>query len=178
MLQQPAIGRSTAAFNRDETLTAVVEISRSSALEAGFLPGVDRRPLKKLEPNERDLRALVERWRPEAAAAGQTIARVALAHEAGRDGFSLARWLRSRGIEAHVIHASSVAVSRDHVRAKTDRLDTALLMRVLLGWQARWDGCAVNGDTAPWRRCRASKRKMPRGRRGSAKISSASAHAW
>jgi hypothetical protein len=33
----------------------------------------------------------------------------------------LARWLRARGVEAHLIHPSSVAVSREHRRAKTDR---------------------------------------------------------
>jgi transposase len=32
------------------------------------------------------------------------------------------------------MHPSSVAVSREHRRAKTDRLATELLMRVLLGW--------------------------------------------
>jgi transposase len=46
----------------------------------------------------------------------------------------VSRWLRARGIEAHVIHASSVAVSREHRRAKTDRLDTELLKRAFLGW--------------------------------------------
>jgi len=59
---------------------------------------------------------------------------VALAYEAGRDGFWLARWLRHRGVEVHVIHSTSVAVSREHRRAKTDRLDTAMLMRVFVGW--------------------------------------------
>src|ERR1700674_5296312 len=54
--------------------------------------------------------------------------------EAGRDGFCLARWLNARGVEAHVIHPSSVAVSREHRRAKTDRLDTELLKRGFLGW--------------------------------------------
>ena len=57
-----------------------------------------------------------------------------LAYEAGRDGFWLARWLQARGVEARVIHSTSVAVSREHRRAKTDRLDTAMLMRVFLGW--------------------------------------------
>ena len=33
---------------------------------------------------------------------------------------------------AHVIHASSIAVSREHRRAKTDRLDTDLLKRAFL----------------------------------------------
>jgi transposase len=60
--------------------------------------------------------------------------RVCVAFEAGRDGFWLARWLRARGIEAYVIHPSSVAVSREHRRAKTDRLDTELLKRAFLGW--------------------------------------------
>ena len=77
---------------------------------------------------------LLERWRDEALQHGRTIARIAVAFEAGRDGFWLARWLRARGIEAHVIHPTSVAVSREHRRAKTDRLDTELLKRVFLGW--------------------------------------------
>ena len=46
----------------------------------------------------------------------------------------MARWLRARGIEAYVIHPASIAVSREHRRAKTDRLDTELLMRAFLGW--------------------------------------------
>jgi transposase len=58
----------------------------------------------------------------------------AVAFEAGRDGFWLARWLNAHDIEAHVIHASSVAVTREHRRAKTDRLDTELLKRSFLGW--------------------------------------------
>ena len=51
-----------------------------------------------------------------------------------RYGFWLARWLTQHGIDAHVIHSTSVAVSREHRRAKTDRLDTAMLIRVFLGW--------------------------------------------
>jgi len=59
---------------------------------------------------------------------------ITVAFEAGRDGFWLARWLQARDIEVHVVHSTSVAVSREHRRAKTDRLDTAMLMRVFLGW--------------------------------------------
>ena len=77
---------------------------------------------------------MLHRWRDEAVRAGRTITRIALAFEAGRDGFWLARWLDARGVEAHVIHPSSVAVSREHRRAKTDRLDTELLKRGFLGW--------------------------------------------
>jgi len=77
---------------------------------------------------------VLHRWRDEAVRVGRTITRIALAFEAGRDGFWLARWLEARGVEAHVIHPSSVAVSREHRRAKTDRLDTELLKRGFLGW--------------------------------------------
>ena len=66
-------------------------------------------------------------------AAGRPIARICVAYEAGRDGFWLARWLRARGIECHVIHPPSVSVSREHRRAKTDRLDLGLLERSFLG---------------------------------------------
>lgn len=134
MVQKTANARCSGPFNPDDTLIVVVEMSSSTWLVAGLIPGVERRPLKKLDPDEDELLALLERWRQEAAANGRAINRVVLAYEAGRDGFWLARWLRARGIETHVIHASSVAVSRDRRRAKTDRLDTALLMRVLLGW--------------------------------------------
>jgi transposase len=80
------------------------------------------------------LLALLHRWRDEAVKAGKQITRIALAFEAGRDGFWLVRWLEARGVEAHVIHASSLAVSREHRRAKTDRLDTELLKRGFSGW--------------------------------------------
>ena len=97
-------------------------------------PGLERHPLKKLEPSEVELLRLLMRWRAEATQKGRTITRIVVAFEAGRDGFWLARWLRARGIEAYVIHPTSVAVSREHRRAKTDRLDTGLLKRVFIGW--------------------------------------------
>jgi transposase len=134
MSQVSDLSRSLAAFDQNTALTVVVELSEASWLVAGLVPGLDRQPLKKQEPNPVALLRLLERWRAEAVTAGRTIERIALAFEAGRDGFWLARWLQARGIEVHVIHSTSVAVSREHRRAKTDRLDTALLMRVFLGW--------------------------------------------
>ena len=102
------------------------------------MPGVERQPLKKLAVDESALLKLLHRWREEAEKAGRRIERIAVAFEAGRDGFWLARWLRARSIEAHVIHASkSVAVSREHRRAKTDRLDTELLKTRLSRLAAR-----------------------------------------
>src|ERR1700723_155749 len=128
------LSRSLTALEPGSTLIAVIEMSLSSWLVAGIVPGVERQPLKKLAVDESALLKLLHRWREEAEKAGRRIERVAVAFEAGRDGFWLARWLRARGIEAHVIHPSSVAVSREHRRAKTDRLDTELLKRAFLGW--------------------------------------------
>ena len=123
-----------AAFEQDRTLVVVVEMSLSSWLVAGLIPGVSREPLKKINPDPERLLQLLYRWRDEAVAAGRKISRIAVAYETGRDGFWLARWLRNRGIDAHVIHATSVAISREHRRAKTDRIDTAMLRRGFLGW--------------------------------------------
>ena len=134
MAQVDDLSRSLTAFEQSDTLVAVLEMSQSSWLAAGVVPGVERRPLKKLDPDPAALLRLLERWRDQAAKAGREVARVVLAFEAGRDGFWLARWLRARGIEAHVVHSASVAVSREHRRAKTDRLDTEMLIRVFLGW--------------------------------------------
>ena len=128
------LSRSVTALEPDGTLIAVIEMSLSSWLVASILPGVERQPLKKLAVDESALLKLLHRWREEAEKAGRRIERIVVAFEAGRDGFWLARWLKARSIEAHVIHAASVAVSREHRRAKTDRLDTELLKRAFLGW--------------------------------------------
>jgi transposase len=128
------LSRSLVALDQNSTIIAVVELSQSSWLVGGVVPGIERQPHKKLEPSPERLLAVLHRWRDEAVKAGRNITRIALAFEAGRDGFWLARWLEARGVEAHVIHPSSVAVSREHRRAKTDRLDTALLKRAFLGW--------------------------------------------
>jgi transposase len=134
MSKRDDLSRSLTALEQDSTLIVVVEMSQSSWLVAGLVPGIERDPLKKLTPDAAGLWELLQRWREEAERAGRTIKRTVLGYEAGRDGFWLARWLNARGIEAYVMHPNSVAVSREHRRAKSDRLDTALLQRALLGW--------------------------------------------
>jgi len=134
MLQTNDMSRSLAALNQDSTLVVVIEMGQSSWLVRGMIPGVARQPLKKVTPDEAGLLKLLHRWRSEAVRMSREIERIVVAYEAGRDGFWLARWLRARDIEVYVIHPSSVAVSREHRRAKTDRLDTELLMRAFVGW--------------------------------------------
>src|SRR5262249_26200353 len=128
------LSRSPTPFDPNRTLIVVIELGKESWLVAGIVPGVERQPLKKLAADENELLKLLERWRPEARKAEHKIDRITVALGAGRDGFWRARWLRARGIEPHVIHAASVAVPREHRRAKTDRLDTEHLKRAFLGW--------------------------------------------
>ncbi|MGA6929387.1 MAG: hypothetical protein WBZ35_08630, partial [Pseudolabrys sp.] len=67
----------------------------------------------------------------------------------------VARWLSARDIEAHVIHASSVAVSREHRRAKTDRSTPNCSNAAFSA------GCGASVITARWSRSRQSRTKMP-----------------
>ena len=124
---------------------AVIEMSQSSWLVAAIVPGIERHPLKKLEANEEALLQLLRRWQGEAAGAGRTIARVAVAFEAGRDGFWLARWLRAHGIEAHVIYPTSVAVSRASIGG---RRRTGSTPGCSGGPSSA--GCAASRTTAAW----------------------------
>ena len=59
---------------------------------------------------------------------------VILTHEAGRDGFWLARFLARLGIEVHVMQPSSLPVDRRARRAKTDMIDVEMLLRTLMAW--------------------------------------------
>jgi transposase len=134
MPQIDDLSRSLTVFEQDRTLVVVIEVSLSSWLVGGVLPGVARQPMKKLGPDKDVLLALIWRWKDEATRSGRDIRRVCVAYEAGRDGFWLARSLLEHGIETYVIHSASVSVSREQRRAKTDRLDTELLKRAFLGW--------------------------------------------
>ncbi len=55
------LSQSLTAFEQDSTLIVVIEMSQTSWLVAGIVPGVDREPLKKLEPNGDALLRLLQR---------------------------------------------------------------------------------------------------------------------
>lgn len=62
--------------------------------------------------------------------------RLVVIQEAGLDGFWIHRVLdREDWIESHVVDAASIAVSRRHRRAKTDRIDGEALIRTLMAYQ-------------------------------------------
>src|SRR6476620_1308923 len=60
------LSQSLTPLDPDGTLIAVIEMSQSSWLVAGIVPGVERRPLKKLAVDESALLNLLNRWRVEA----------------------------------------------------------------------------------------------------------------
>src|SRR6202008_3108443 len=96
MPQPNDLSRSLVALDQNSTIIAVIEMSQSSWLVGGIPPGIERQPRKNLEPSPERLLALLHRWRDESVRAGRTITRIAVAFEAGRDGF----WLEARGGEA------------------------------------------------------------------------------
>jgi transposase len=59
------------AFVLDSTLVVVIEMSLTSWLVAGMIPGVDREELKKIAPDPKELLRLLYRWRDEAIKAGR-----------------------------------------------------------------------------------------------------------
>ena len=61
MRQANDLSRSLAAFDQPTTLIAVIEMSQSSWLVAGIVPGLERHPLKKLAVDERSLLRLLKR---------------------------------------------------------------------------------------------------------------------
>ena len=60
------LSRSFSPFDQQRTLVVEIEMSQSSWLVSGIVPGVDRQPLKKLDPDENALLRLLQRWRGEA----------------------------------------------------------------------------------------------------------------
>jgi transposase len=123
------------AFDHDSTLVIALELSGKSWEIGAVVPGVSRRPKKRVDVRDMtSLLAAIARWKEEANQAGRSVTRIVLTYEAGRDGFWIARYLIEQGIETHVMHAASIPAPRQRRRAKTDRIDLDMLLRTLLAW--------------------------------------------
>ena len=79
------------------------------------------------------LSSVLGRVRAKAEQLGKPV-RILSCYEAGFDGHWVHRWLRDQGIINYTIDASSIEVNRRARRAKTDRIDLALLMRAFLAY--------------------------------------------
>jgi transposase len=127
--------RSTqAAVDYNSTIIGALELSEKKWVLAVQLAGVDRHSRHVLDACGAGLVSFVERLKARCAAAGRKVARVILTHEAGRDGFWLARFLARHNIEVHVMQPSSLPVDRRARRAKTDIIDVEMLLRTLMAW--------------------------------------------
>jgi transposase len=73
----------------------------------------------------------------EQQACGGGEVQIVLGYEAGYDGFRLQRRLAAEGIRCRVMDPGSLQVNRKARRAKTDRLDAAMLLRASMAW---WRG--------------------------------------
>jgi len=69
----------------------------------------------------------------EQRASGREV-KIVLGYEAGYDGFWLQRCLAAQAITCWVMDPGSLQVDRRARRAKTDRLDAAMLLRALMAW--------------------------------------------
>jgi transposase len=114
-----------------------LELSRAVWLVTALLPGATQKMSRHQVPGG-DLAGLLSRFaelQRKAQARTGEFAQIVVIQEAGLDGFWIHRVLESEGIESHVVDPASIAVSRRHRRAKTDRIDGEALVRTLLAYK-------------------------------------------
>src|SRR5258707_11949029 len=109
MPQPNDLSRSLVALDQNTTIIAVVELSQSSWLIGGVVPGIERQPHKKLEPSPERLLAVLHRWRDEAGRGRRQNTRGSPSFEGGRDGLLVARWVSARGGGGPWVPSPSVA---------------------------------------------------------------------
>src|SRR3984957_15676379 len=124
-----------AAVDYERTLVLAIEVSNKNWVLAAQVPGLPHTKAKwTIEPEAEALLAAIVGYRARATATGRSIERVIAVYEAGWSGFWLARWLTRHGVEVYVVQPSSVPVDRRMRRAKSDGIDSELLLRTLLAW--------------------------------------------
>ena len=128
------VERSEAA-REGAVVFVAMELSKTSWLLAAQSSPSGKASSHKLDGGDiAGLLALLRRLQArERRAEGEEV-RVVLAHEAGYDGFWLQRRLAAEGIACWVMDPGSLQVDRRARRAKTDRLDAAMLLRALVAW--------------------------------------------
>lgn len=116
------------------TIYIAFELSKSKWQLGLMLPGAEKMSRYRIEGgNLAELSRVLARARAKAEHLGKPV-RILSCYEAGLDGHWLHRWLTDSGIVNYEIDASSIEVNRRARRAKTDRIDLALLMRAFLAY--------------------------------------------
>ena len=114
-----------------------LELSRSTWLITSLSPGGGEKMSKQVVRGG-DVAGLLERFarlREKTRARTGKVFPFVVIQEAGLDGFWIDRALQNEGVESHVVDPASIATSRRHRRAKTDRIDGEALVRALLAYK-------------------------------------------
>jgi transposase len=126
---------ATAAGEQDAALFAALELSLSRWVVVASAPGESKVSKHTLPACDGPaLLALLDGLRGRAERRSSRAVTVVTIQEAGRDGFWLHRLLEAHGVQSHVVDPASIAVSRRHRRAKTDRIDAEAMLRTLMAW--------------------------------------------
>jgi transposase len=126
----------TAAQTHRATILVSLELSRHAWLVTALVPGSEKMSKHGLAGGDGTaLLELLARLRGKAEQRLGAPVGIVVVQEAGLDGFWIHRLLEKNGIDSHVVEPSSIAVSRRHRRAKTDRLDGEALIRALAAWR-------------------------------------------
>jgi transposase len=114
-----------------------LELSRSSWLITSLSPGGGEKMSKHFvrSGNVAELAERFAQLRDKARTRTRKNFPIVVIQEAGLDGFWIHRVLQKDGIESYVVDPASIATSRRHRRAKTDRIDGETLVRTLLAYK-------------------------------------------
>lgn len=113
-----------------------LELSKSTWLITSLTPGSEKMSRHSVPGGDvAALLACLSALREKAVVRAGKHFPVVVIEEAGLDGFWIHRALEAEDwITSHVVDAASIAVSRRHRRAKTDRIDGETLVRTLMAW--------------------------------------------
>ncbi|AOX21667.1 IS110 family RNA-guided transposase [Kozakia baliensis] len=114
-----------------------LELGKSSWLITSLSPGSEKMSRHTVQGGDvAGLFACFTALRERARAREGRLFPLVVIQEAGLDGFWIDRVVNKEDwIESHVVDAASIAVSRKHRRAKTDRIDGEMLVRTLLAFK-------------------------------------------
>ena len=159
------LSRSFSPFDQQRTLVVVIEMSQSSWLVSGIVPGVDRQPLKKLDPDENALLRLLQRWRGEAEGrARRSSAPSSPSRPAGTAS-------GSRGGSGHGASRRTSCIRRASrsLESTVEPRPTGSTPSCSSGHSSA--GFAASASTVRWSPYRRSERRMPSGQVASGRAS-------
>jgi transposase len=141
----------TETARNGKVVFVAMELSKTSWLLAAQASPSGKTSSHKLDGGDADgLLAVLRRLqvREQRGVASGDKVQIILGYEAGYDGFWLQRRLTAEGITCWVMDPGSLQVDRRARRAKTDRLDAAMLLRALMAW-CRGDRAACHMVQVP-----------------------------